>query len=467
MGCPKNQIDLEVMLHRLIEAGYEITEEDAEADIILINTCAFIQSAKQESIDNILDAAWLKKRQLRGIIVTGCLSERYRDEVLREMPEVDAVLGCGCADQIVDAVRAVEAACPEKTPPPGGWGEAETADDPLPEETDSAKRSQPLGCYAAFAPPEHAAMGGDRAVTTPFYYAYMKIAEGCDNCCSYCIIPKLRGHFRSRPMEELVAEAQTLESLGVRELILVAQDTSRYGKDLYGEYRLADLIQAITDATKIPWIRLLYCYPDKITEELIAQLRDNPRLCKYIDIPIQHISDHVLHRMNRHGGSALIRDTLSRLRREVPGITIRTTAIVGFPGETKEDFSELCEFVRSARFDRFGAFPYSQEEDTPAAEMDGQIDEEVKQQRYDRIMKLQMGISRKLLKQKLGRKIRVLCEGFDYVAGMQFGRSEADAPEIDGKVYFRAPAEKIAEGSFVDVRITEVLDYDLIGEVAP
>ena len=428
LGCPKNQIDTEVMLHHLADAGYEIVSEDIEADIVIVNTCAFIESAKQESIDSILDEAWLKKKNLKGLIVTGCLAERYRDQILEEMPEVDAVLGVGSLHNIVEAVRQVE-------------------------------KGQK---YTSYCPNDQLRLGGDRIVSTPEYMAYLKVAEGCDNRCTYCAIPNIRGRFRSRPIEELTEEAAELEKLGVQELVIVAQDTSRYGLDLYGEYRLPQLIQAITRATNIPWIRLLYCYPDKITDELIAEIRDNPRVVKYIDLPIQHISDSVLRRMNRHGDANMIRDAVRRLREAVPDIVIRTTAIVGFPGETEEDFTALCEYIKETRFERFGAFPYSREEDTPAAEMPDQIDEQVKQDRYDTIMTIQLDIAEAYNRAQIGKTVQVLCEGYDPIAEVYYGRSAADAPEIDGKIYFQSK-KKRKESEFVNVKLTDVQDYDLSG----
>ena len=430
LGCPKNQVDTEVMLKELVDAGYEIVAEDIDADIIIVNTCAFITSAKQESIDNILDVAWLKEnRHLKGIIVTGCLAERYRSQVMDEMPEVDALLGVGSIHKIRECVESV-------------WNKKK---------------------YTSFEPTDACPLGGERVVTTPDYTAYLKIAEGCDSRCTYCAIPSIRGRFRSRPMESLVEEAKSLEELGVKELILVAQDTTRYGLDLYGGYKLDELIQRLTDETKIPWIRLLYCYPDKITDGLIDQLKDNDRLLKYIDIPIQHINADILRRMNRHGGADAVRDAVRRLR-EVPGITLRTTAIVGFPGETDGQFEELCDYVRETEFDRFGAFAYSREEGTPAYDFPDQIDEQTKQDRLDRIMAIQMDISEKLNQRKVGQTVRVLCEGWDPVAERNFGRSAADAPEIDGKVYFTAK-KRPAEGEYVDVKIEEAMDYDLLGRM--
>ncbi len=436
LGCPKNQIDTEIMLKHLCDEGYEITGDETEADVVIINTCAFIESAKKEAIDNILDIAWLKKHNgLRGIIVTGCLAERYRESILEEFPEVDAVLGVGSIHNIVDAVRFVT----EK----------------------KKKKSQK---YSSFEDKEQVRLGGDRVLTTPEYTAYIKIAEGCDNRCAYCAIPAIRGKFRSRPIEDIVAEAKQLEALGVRELTVVAQDTTRYGKDIYGEYSLHKLLRAITDATEIPWIRILYCYPDKITDELVAEMRDNPRILKYIDLPIQHISDRMLTAMNRHGDSKTVRETVAKLRREIPDIVIRTTFIVGFPGETEEDFEELLEFVKESKFEHAGVFTYSREEDTPAYDFEDQIDEQVKQDRMDIIMREQLDINEARNRGMIGKTITVLCEDFDPVSETHFGRSEADAPEIDGKVYFRADT-RVAPGSFVKVKVRDVLDYDLIGRL--
>ena len=430
LGCSKNLVDTERMLYLLAEAGYEITPEAEEAEIIVLNTCGFIESAKSESIENIIDLASLKELgQLRALICTGCLAERYREEIMKEMPEVDALLGVGSLEKIVEAVEAV------------ARGEK----------------------YTAFLDKEASPLGGDRVLTTPEYTAYLKVAEGCDNRCTYCAIPLIRGKMRSRPIEQIVEEAKDLERLGVKELNLIAQDTTRYGLDLYGEYRLAALVRAITEQTSIPWIRLLYCYPDKITDDLIAELRDNPRLVKYMDIPVQHISDGVLKRMNRHGNGDTIREAIARLRASVPGITLRTTVMVGFPGETEQDFEELCAFVKETRFDRFGGFTFSPEEETEAALLPNQIEEEIKTERLDALMEIQLDISAELQANKVGSEILVLAEGYDLPAGIHYGRSAADAPDVDGKIYFSAP-KRIAPGTFLRVKITEALDYDLVGE---
>ena len=389
LGCPKNQLDTEVMLHEVLSAGYEITPEETEADVVIINTCGFIENAKKEAIDNILDIAWLKKnRDLKAIIVTGCLAERYRESILDEFEEVDAVLGVGSIHNIVEAIEAVTV-----------------------KKKKGSKRR-----YSSFEDKNTVRLGGDRVLTTPEYTSYLKIAEGCDNRCAYCAIPMIRGSFRSRPMEDLVAEAKDLEALGVKELNIVAQDITRYGLDLYGKYSLAELIHRITEETTIPWIRLLYCYPDKITDELVAEIRDNPRVLKYIDMPLQHISDRMLKAMNRHGDGKMIREVISKLRREIPDIVIRTTFIVGFPGENEEDFCELCEFVKETKFDRMGAFTYSREEDTPAYDFPDQIDEQVKLDRMDLVMREQLEINEANNKAMVGKTITVLCEDYDPVS---------------------------------------------------
>ena len=441
LGCSKNLCDTEVMLKHLVDAGYEITPEETEADVVIVNTCAFIESAKKESIDNILDIAWLKEHNgLKGLIVTGCLAERYREQVLSEMPEVDAVLGVGGIHQIVNAVDAVlsRAASKEKKAPK----------------------------FMCFEDKDICPLGGERILTTPAFSAYLKVAEGCNNRCTYCAIPMIRGKMRSRTMKDIIEEATMLDAMGVKELNLIAQDTSAYGIDLYGKYCLPELIRGITDATNIPWIRLLYCYPDKITDELVAEIRDNPRVVKYIDIPIQHISDDVLRRMNRHGDAAMIRDAVAKLR-TIPGMVLRSTAIVGFPGETDAEFAELCQFIKDAKFERFGAFTYSREEDTPAYDFPDQIDEQVKQDRYDILMQTQLAVSEAYNESRIGQVLHVLCEGYDPVAESHYGRSYAEAADIDGKIWFTAnnPKLRIAEGEMIDVKITDALDYDLVGKL--
>lgn len=430
LGCSKNLMDTEVMLRKLHDAGFELTPDESEADVIVVNTCGFIESAKRESISAILDAAQHKEEgTLRGIVATGCLAERYRDEIMQDMPEVDAVCGVGSVDDIVEAVR-------------------------------SAAEGKK---FSSFKDKEASPMGGERILTTE-NYAYLKVGEGCDNRCTYCAIPLIRGHFRSRTIEDIVAEAKELDAMGVKELDLIAQDTTRYGTDIYGEYSLARLVREICKNTSIPWIRLLYCYPDKITDELIDEMRDNPRLLSYMDIPIQHISDPVLRRMNRHGDSRLIRSVIKKLRERVPDVVLRTTAMVGFPGETEKDFEELCEFVKEAKFERFGAFTYSPEEGTAAAEMPNQIDEQVKQDRYDILMRTQLTVAEEHGESMHGKVLTVLSDGYDAAAEIHSGRSYGDAPDVDGRVFFKSK-EKIPAGEFVRVKITDSLDYDLIGEV--
>lgn len=427
LGCPKNLLDTEVMLAHLAKAGYEITPEESEADIVVINTCAFINDAKKESIDNILDIAWLKENaNLKGIVVTGCLAQRYRDELLSEFFEVDAVLGTGSVHSIVEAVKRVE----------------------------NGER------YSEYKDENEVELGGDRVVTTEEgSFAYLKISEGCDNRCTYCAIPLIRGKFRSRPMDDLINEAKELVNMGIKELIVIGQDTTAYGIDLYGEYKLPTLLSRLAKETDVKWLRILYCYPDKITDELIGELKTNEKLVKYIDLPIQHISSTVLKRMNRRGDGQLVRDVIKKLR-TVENITIRSTAIVGFPGESEADFLELCEFIREAKLERFGAFTYSREEGTPAYKLPNQIDEQVKQDRYDILMREQLSVMDEYNKTRVGKELTVLCEGYDKVAETYYARSEADAPDIDGKVFFTAKKRHRA-GDFVRVLVEEADDFDL------
>ena len=433
LGCPKNQLDTEVMLGHIATAGYEITPEETEADIVVINTCAFIGDAKKESIDNILDIAWLKENNnLKGIIVTGCLAERYRDEVMREMPEVDALLGTGSVHDIVSAIEAISN------------GEK----------------------YTSFKDKNEVELGGDRIVTTGDAMAYLKISEGCNNRCTYCAIPDIRGKFRSRPMDDIVREAKELvDGLGIKELVVIGQDTTAYGIDLYGSYQLHTLLRRLATETDVTWLRILYCYPDKITDELIREFNENPKLVKYIDLPIQHISSRVLKRMNRRGDGALVRGVINKLRTQVEGISIRSTAIVGFPGETDEDFEELCAFIKEARFEHFGAFTYSREEGTPAYDFEDQIDEQVKQDRYDILMEHQLGISEEMQSAKIGSEIEVIIEAYDPVSEAYCARSKQDAPDIDGKVFIQARKGTLTEGDIIKVRVVEALDYDLIASL--
>lgn len=439
LGCPKNLMDSEVMLSKLVAEGIEIVEEDINADVVVVNTCAFIESAKQEAIDTILDVAWLREnRGLRGIVVTGCLAQRYKDEIFDQMPEVDAVVGVGDIEKIAEAVKyAYE---------------------------NGGKKDKPK--YSCVTLPENQKLGGDRVVTTPEYSVYIKISEGCDNRCSYCIIPYLRGRFRSRTVEDIVNEAREMASLGAKEIILVSQDTTRYGSDLYGKPSLDVLLHEVCKIDGIKWVRILYCYPEELTEELVKTIANEPKVVKYVDLPIQHISDKVLKAMNRRGNSQLIKEKIALLRREVPGIVVRSTVIVGFPGETKEDFALLAEFLKEIKFERLGVFTFSCEEGTPAAKItEGIVPEKTKTKRMDTLMQNQYSVHEAYNKTKVGKVLEVLCEGFDKVSGVYFGRSEFDAPDIDGKVYFSSKDRKIKDGEFVNVKINEVIDYDLLGDV--
>lgn len=431
LGCPKNQIDTEIMLAHLLSEGFELVPEDINADAVIINTCGFIQGAKEEAIENILDVAWLKEnRSLKAIIVTGCLVERYKEEILKELPEVDAIVGCGSIHEICDAVRAA-----------------------------LEKKG-----YVDIKPVNELKLGGDRVVTTPSYTAYLKIAEGCSNCCSYCAIPAIRGKFRSRPIEDIVAEAKVLTDLGAKEIIVVAQDTTRYGIDLYGEYKLPELLEKLCENKDIKWIRLLYCYPELITDELVSVMAKNEQIVNYIDMPIQHINDDILAKMNRRGGGAAIKTAVEKLRAAIPDIVIRSTVICGFPTETRAQFNELCEFLARTKFERLGAFAYSAEEGTKAAAMDGQVSEKEKTRRADIIMDKQQQIVEEYNESRIDTVIDVLCEGYDNANKIYFGRSAADAPDIDAKVYFKSKTRRISDGEIIKVKITETLDLDLLGE---
>ena len=432
LGCSKNQVDAERMLYKINEAGYQLVSDAALADIAIINTCGFIQSAKEEAIETILEFVTLKNEgRIKHIIITGCLAERYREEILSEIPEADAVVGIGCNDDIVSVIEKVSG------------GEQLTK----------------------FGVKEGLCLTGKRIRTTLPFFSYLKIAEGCDNCCSYCSIPKIRGRFRSVPMEDLVAEAESLVEHGVRELIVIAQDTTRYGEDLYGKPALAELLKKLCGIGQLKWIRVLYLYPERITDELLDVIAGEEKIVKYMDIPIQHCDGEILKKMHRHGNEEELRKLFTHIRDKVPGVIIRTTLITGFPGETEEQFNRLADFVTEMRFDRLGCFPYSAEEDTPAAKMDGQLDEDVKQHRADIIMEQQMIIANENNVKHYGEILEVVTEGFDRYGDCYFGRSAMDAPDIDGKIFFTSPKRKLVPGLFVKVKITSVMDYDLIGEV--
>ena len=432
LGCDKNLVDTEVMLGMLASRGYEMTNDEQEADIIVINTCCFIHDAKEESIQNILEMAEYKKNgSAKALIVTGCMAERYRQEILDEIPEVDEVLGTTAYDRILDAVDAALA----------GQHEVMTADLdalPLPETK--------------------------RLVTTGGHFAYLKIAEGCDKHCTYCIIPKIRGNFRSVPMERLLKEAQDLAEQGVKELILVAQETTLYGKDLYGEKSLPKLLRELCKISGIRWIRILYCYPEEITDELIQVMKEEPKICHYLDLPIQHANDTILKRMGRRTSKQELIDIVQKLRKEIPDICLRTTLITGFPGETQEQHEEVMEFIDTLEFDRLGAFTYSPEEDTPAATFEDQIDEEVKEDRQADIMELQQEIAFDKAEDMIGREVLVMIEGKVADENGYVGRTYRDAPNVDGLIFINTDVELIS-GDFAKVKVTGALDYDLIGEL--
>lgn len=431
LGCAKNRVDAEMLLFTLKQAGFELVADPAMSDVAIVNTCGFIEDAKQESIDEILELAELKKEgRIQAIIVTGCLAERYQQEILKELYEVDAVIGIGANGKIVDVVNEVLEG-----------KKVESFPDKL--------------CLD---------INSSRIRSTPFYYAYLKIAEGCDNCCTYCAIPQIRGRYRSRKIEDIVKEARELVNNGVRELIIIAQDTSRYGEDFYNKRMLSELLREICKIDKDFFVRVLYCYPDRMTDELIDTIANEPKILKYIDLPLQHANGRILKRMNRHGDKEILTELIKKLRDRIPNLTLRTTFITGFPGETEEEFNELAEFVHNMRFERMGCFAYSPEEDTPAASFPDQIDDEVKKHRRDIIMEQQSEIMAENCEKMIGKTIKVLFEGFDRYAECYFGRSAADAPEVDGKVFFTVTGQKPTVGDIVDIEITDYIDVDLIGE---
>lgn len=432
LGCAKNRVDGEMIMATLQGAGYRLCDDAALADVAIVNTCGFIEDAKKESIEEILELARLKQEgRIQAIVVTGCLAERYREEILKELPEADAVVGIGAN---TDIAQVVEQALAGKKP-------------------------------ELFPPKNRLPLYGERVQSTPSYFSYIKVAEGCDSRCAYCAIPMIRGRYRSRTMESVLEEAERMAKNGTKELILIAQDTSRYGEDVYGRLVLPELLDRLCQIEGLQWIRLLYCYPDYITDELLDTMARQEKIVKYIDLPLQHVSGRMLKSMYRGGDRQSITALLQKMREKVPGITLRTTLITGFPGETEEDFTELSEFVKEIRFDRLGCFTYSQEEGTAAAKMPNQIDEDVKRHRMELLMEQQMRIMEELCQDKIGQTITVLTEGYDRYAECYFGRSQQDAPEIDGKVFFSAPANKPYFGQFVRVKITDSVECDLVGEV--
>lgn len=431
LGCPKNQVDAERMLASLKSAGFEITADQTQADAIIVNTCGFIEDAKREAIENILEMAELKQNaNLKALIVTGCLAERYQDQIRTEMPEVDVVAGIGADGDIVRIVR------------------------------------DALACqsYCVCPPKEQLPLEGERLLTTPPHWAYLKVAEGCSNRCAYCAIPYIRGNMRSRPMENIVAEARELAKSGVREIILVAQDTTRYGEDLYHESKLPDLLDQLCAVDGIHWIRLLYCYPDRMTDRLLDTIAAQPKVLPYIDLPLQHADASVLRRMNRKGSPEELLALLQKIRARLPEVVIRTTVMTGFPGEGEQEFETLAEFVEQAQFDRLGCFAYSPEEGTPAAEFPDQVEDAVKKRRGELIMEQQYVIFERKNRARVGSDFEVLVDGFDEESGLYMGRTYMDAPEIDSAIFFPSKIE-LEPGRFVTVRITGTDGYDLTGEL--
>lgn len=428
LGCSKNQVDAERLLAVLAREGYEICSDMTECDAVIVNTCGFIEDAKKESIDTILECCAAKgEGRLKCVAVTGCLAERYRAELASEIPEVDVVLGLGGNRRIGEAIR------------------------------EAVKGNH----FIEYGEKESLSMEGERILANEPWFAYVKVAEGCDNRCSYCAIPLIRGRFRSRPMENILEECRRLAESGVTELNLVAQDTTRYGEDLYGESRLPELIDAVCALEKVHWVRVLYCYPDRVTDRLIETIARQPKAVHYFDIPVQHASAHVLRDMNRRGDKQSILELCRSIRERIPDVVLRTTLIAGFPTETEQDFAELCELVEEARFDRLGCFAYSQEEDTPAGVM-AQLPEELRRRRAEIVMELQMSAAFDFADRCVGRTLEVLVEGYE--DGRYFGRSYMDAPDIDTKVYFTSE-EELTPGSYVPVLITDACEYDLIGTV--
>ncbi len=431
LGCPKNQVDAEIMLSKLENDGFEIVNDPMDADVVIVNTCGFIEDAKKESIENILDMISYKEDcPEMKVLVTGCLAERYRSEIFGEIPEVDGVIGIGANEDVCEICnKLIQGEKVEK----------------YPEKTNLK-------------------IEGDRILTTPPYSAYLKIAEGCSNHCTYCAIPSIRGEFRSRPSESILAEAQKLASEGVKELIVVAQDTTRYGEDLYGKNALVPLLKALSKVEGIEWIRLLYLYPERIDDALIDEIANNDKIVKYMDIPLQHCSKNVLKRMNRHGNRETLTALLNKIRERIDGVTIRTTFIAGFPGETEDEFNELCEFVEEMRFERMGCFAYSEEEGTPAARLDGMLDPEIRLERAEIINERQNAILDEINENLVGKALEAIVEGYDAYTDSYYGRTYMDAPEIDTQISFVCGYE-LEAGDIVEVEIINVVEGELTGEV--
>lgn len=432
LGCSKNLVDSEQMLASLTDAGFEIVENEEDADVIIVNTCTFIDAAKSESIECILELARCKQENCKALIVCGCLAQRYKEQILSEMPEVDAVIGTNDYGSIAEIIRSLESE---------GGGI--------------------VRCGEAYAESENS----ERSRLTPSYTAYLKIAEGCDNHCTYCIIPSIRGKYRSRKTEDIVDEAKQLAADGVSEIVVIAQDTTYYGTDLYGEGRLPQLLTELCKIDGPKWIRVHYCYPELVTDELIDVFANEPKLCNYFDIPIQHCSDRILKLMGRKTNSAQIRTLIDKIRSRIPDAVIRTSLIVGFPGETEAEFDELCDFVREVGFDRLGVFTYSREEGTPAYNLGNQLDEDEKERRRDLLMLIQSEVSEAKNEAKIGMCVRVLTEGRDEIIKSFYGRTYADSEDVDGKVFFKSD-RKIKPGEFVNVEVEQCMEYDLFGREA-
>lgn len=430
LGCPKNQVDAEMMLYTLKQAGFQIVSDENDADAVIINTCGFIEDAKREAIENILEVAELKKSGLRALIVSGCLAERYGEDIVKEFPEVDAVVGIG---ENANIAKIVESAL--------------------------------SGTHKLFRGDKYDLdITAPRILSTPKYSAYVKIAEGCDNCCTYCAIPSIRGRFRSRPIESVLSEIEDLARRGTKEIILVAQDTTRYGEDIYGVSKLPELIKSAAKINGIQWIRTLYTYPERITDELLEAIKSEPKAVRYLDIPIQHCNGEILKRMNRLGNRETLAALIKKIRGVMPDITLRTTLITGFPGETEAQFEELCEFVNEMRFDNLGCFAYSEEEGTVAATFPDKIDPQLRSDRAEIIMNDQLRIVNELNEAKIGKTFKVLTEGYDDYIKCYFGRAESAAPDIDGKVFFMSE-RPVDTGEFVNVKINDTIEYDLLGEI--
>lgn len=431
LGCAKNQVDAEMLLFTLKNKGFTIVNDPADADAVIVNTCGFIDSAKQESIDEIIELGKLKQEgTIKAIIVTGCLAERYKNEITKQLYEVDAAIGIGANQKIADVVL----------------------------EALNGKKIE------LFPDKSLLPMEGGRVQSTPFYSAYLKVAEGCDNCCTYCAIPLIRGHFRSRQPDDVIKEAEQLAANGVKELNVIAQDTTRYGEDLFGEPYLAKLLKRLCKIDGLKWIRVLYCYPDRVTDELIDVIAEEDKIVKYIDIPLQHCNGEVLKNMNRRGNRESLTALLGKIKSKIPNVIFRSTFITGFPGETEEQFEELADFAAEIKFQRLGCFPYSKEEDTKASLMENQIDDDIKQKRADIIMEHQQSVMAQYCESLIGGEVEVLVEGYDKLAECFFGRTYADAPEVDGCVFFTCNGEKPKAGDFVKVKITDYMGCDPVGE---